>query len=75
MKEDVFTTLVRIKGSNKYNVVPVKSSKPVPISRWIQCSRVLSRIYVGVPVEIGDVICKNILNMGVDIVATRNIYD
>ncbi len=74
MKEDVFTTVVRIKGSIKYSVVPVKSSKPIPISKWIECSRVLSRIYVGAPIEIGDIICKNILNTGVDIVATRNIF-
>lgn len=72
-RQSVFTSVVRIKGSNKYNVVSVKSSKPVDKSLWIEMSKVLSRIYVGVPVKIGDVICKNILNTGVDIICTANI--
>lgn len=73
MEEEILTTLVRIKGSDKYNVVSVKSTKPMDKSLWIECSKVLSRIYVGIPIEIGDLVCKNILNTGVDIVATRNI--
>ncbi|WP_242850181.1 DUF1667 domain-containing protein [Clostridium polynesiense] len=73
MEEEVLTTLVRVKGSSKYNVVSVKSSKPIDKNLWVECSKVLSRIYVGIPIEIGDIICKNILNTGVDIVATRNI--
>jgi CxxC motif-containing protein len=71
-KEGILTTLVRIKGA-KYNVVPVKSTKPIDKSLWIDCSKALSRIYVGAPIKIGDMVCKNILNTGVDIVCTKNI--
>ena len=71
-KKAILTTLVRIKSS-VYNVVPVKSSKPIDKNLWIECSKALSRIYVGAPVRIGDVVCKNILNTGVDIVITKNI--
>ncbi|MBU3114663.1 DUF1667 domain-containing protein [Clostridium lacusfryxellense] len=73
LDEDVFTTLVRIKGSDLCNVVPVKSSKPLSRKIWIECSKALSRIHVGAPTRIGDVVCKNILNTGVDIICTRNI--
>jgi len=73
VEEEALTTLVRIKGSDKYNVVSVKSTKPIDKGLWVECSKVLSRIYVGIPIEIGDIICKNILNTGVDIVATRNV--
>ncbi|WP_055665391.1 DUF1667 domain-containing protein [Desnuesiella massiliensis] len=69
----IFTTLVRIKGSERYNVVPVKSSAPIDKKLWIECSKALSRIYVGAPTKIGDVICKNILNTGVDIICARNV--
>ncbi len=72
IKSDILTTLVRIKGS-KYNVVPVKSSEPIDKKLWIECSKALSRIYVGAPINIGDIVCKNILNTGVDIVCTKNI--
>ena len=71
--EDILTTLVRIKGSDIFNVVPVKSSKPINKNLWIECSKALSRIHVGPPLKIGDVVCKNILNTGVDIICTKNI--
>jgi CxxC motif-containing protein len=67
----IFTTLVRIKGA-KYNVIPVKSTEPIDKSLWIECSKALSRIYVGAPIEIGDIVCKNILNTGVNIVCTKS---
>lgn len=68
----ILTTLVRIKGS-AHNVVPVKSTKPIDKKLWIECSKALSRIYVGAPIKIGDMVCKNILNTGVDIVCTKNV--
>lgn len=72
--KDVFTTIVRIKGLTDLRVVPVKSSRPIDKSLWIECSKALSRVYVGIPIRIGDIICKNILNTGVDIVCARNVY-
>ncbi|SHE75136.1 DUF1667 domain-containing protein [Clostridium fallax] len=74
MKEkDIFTSLVRIKGSKRYNVVPVRSSKIVDKKLWIEISKVLSRIYIGLPIKRGDVICKNILNTGIDIICTKTL--
>lgn len=70
--KDIFTTLVRIKGS-KYNVVPVKSSKVLDKKLWVECSKALSRLYVGAPIKVGDIVCKNILNTGADIICTKNI--
>lgn len=72
MKE-VFTSLVRIKGNNKYRVVPIKSNKEVDKELFVEFSKVLGRIYVGSPLQIGDIICSNILNTGVDIICTRKI--
>jgi CxxC motif-containing protein len=68
----ILCTLVRIKGAN-CNVVSVKSSRPIEKKLWVDCSRALSRIYVGAPIKIGDVVCKNILNTGVDIICTKNV--
>lgn len=70
--KDIFTTVVRVKGG-KTNVIPVKSTAPIDKKLWIECSKALSRLYVGPPVKIGDILCKNILNTGVDIVSTKNI--
>ncbi|MFL0197943.1 DUF1667 domain-containing protein [Clostridium sp. WILCCON 0269] len=71
-KYDIFTTVVRIKGAN-CNVVPVKSSKPLDKSLWVECSKVLSRIHVGAPIKTGDIVCKNVLNTKVDIICTKSI--
>ena len=72
MKE-VFTSLVRVKGSNEHKGVSVKSNREVDRELFIEISKVLSRIYVSTPINIGDLICKNVLNTGVDIICTRTI--
>ena len=75
MKEkDVFTSVVRIKGSSEYKVIPVKSSEEVDKKLWVELSKVLSRIYPSVPIEVGNIICKNILNTGIDIICTRDVH-
>lgn len=71
--KDVFTSVVRIKGNENYKVVSVKSNKSIEKSLWREFSKVLSRIYASTPINIGDIICKNIMNTGVDIVCTKKI--
>ena len=46
IEKDVFTSLVRVKGSNNYKVVSVKSNKIIEKHLWRELSKVLSRIYV-----------------------------
>lgn len=72
-KKDIFTSVVRVKGSDRFKVIPIKSSDVVDKELWIEMSKVVSRLYVSVPIEMGNVICKNILNSGVDIICTRDI--
>ena len=71
--KEIFTSVVRVKGSERYKVIPVKSSSEVEKSKWIQLSKVISRLYVSVPSKKGSIICKNILNTGLDIICTRDI--
>lgn len=73
MSKGIFTTVVRVKGNNKYKVVPVKSSSEVDKELWIELSKVVSRIYVSIPIKRNSIICKNILNTGIDILCTRDI--
>ncbi|WP_297638156.1 DUF1667 domain-containing protein [uncultured Clostridium sp.] len=73
MRKEVFTSIVRVKGNSKYKVVSVKSTEPIDISLWKELSKVISRLYASIPIDIGDTICKNILNTGIDIVCTKRI--
>ena len=68
-----FIKSVRIKGSSDSNVVSVKSNTEVESKLFIEFSKVLSRIYVSTPIKSGDIVCKNILNTGVDIICTKNV--
>lgn len=72
-EKDIFTSLVRVKGNPDYKVVSVKSTKPIEKELWKELSKVLSRIYISTPINIGDIICKNIINSGIDIVCTKKI--
>lgn len=71
--EEIFTSLVRVKGDSKHKVISVKSSKKVDRKLFIEFSKVLSRIYVSTPIDVNDIVCRNILNTGVDILCTRRI--
>ena len=71
--KDIFTSLVRLKSDPNYKVVSVKSNRPIEKYLWTEFSKVLSRIYVSTPINIGDIICKNIMNTGIDIICTRRI--
>lgn len=72
-RKDIFTSLVRVKGNPDHKVISVKSTEPIEKDLWKELSKVLSRIYISTPIDIGDIICKNIINSGIDIVSTRKI--
>ena len=69
--ERMLTSTVKVTGS-RLPVVPVKSAKPVPKELLLDCMQEINRVIVQTPVHIGDVVLSNILNTGVDIVATNN---
>ena len=54
-------------------VVPVRSEEPIPKQLMKECVKELSTIKVNAPVACGDPICKNILNTGVTIIASRDM--
>ncbi|MCR4943629.1 MAG: DUF1667 domain-containing protein [Clostridium sp.] len=71
--EEIFTSLVRVKGDPKHRVISVKSSEKVDRKLFVEFSKVLGRIYVSTPINVNDIICRNILNTGIDILCTRTV--
>ena len=69
--ERSLATTVKVKGGEK-NVVPCKSSSPLPKERIFECMKVINGAQAAAPIKIGDVLIENILGLGVDIVATNN---
>lgn len=70
--ERMLTSTVKVEGG-RLPVVPVKSSVPVPKELLFDCMTEINKVTVKAPVKIGDVVLKNILNTGVDIVATNEV--
>lgn len=68
-KRLVFTT-IRV-NNGEVKMLSVKTEKPIPKRLIRDVMKELSTVVVDAPVEIGDVIVKNILNTGVDVIATR----
>lgn len=66
------TTTVRISGA-QLPLLPVISKTALPKDKVVDCARFLSNIRVQAPVKEGDVVCADILGLGVDIVAARDL--
>ncbi|MDR1629618.1 MAG: DUF1667 domain-containing protein [Oscillospiraceae bacterium] len=68
----MLTTTVKVRGG-VLPVLPVKSDKPVPKSRMFECMRVINAVVLDAPVHIGDVVIKDILGTGIDVIATNDM--
>jgi CxxC motif-containing protein len=68
----ILTTTIstRIQG---VPLLPVKSNKEIPKERLIEAVRTISKHSVTEPVQMGQTVIKDILGLGVDIIASRTI--
>ena len=70
----VITSTVRLNGSY-LNMLPVKTDGSIPKDMVFDIMKVLAEITVTTPVNVGDVIVKNVLDTGVDIVSTKTMMN
>ena len=68
----MLTTTVRIKGG-LLPLLPVVSAEVLPKGKVADCVVYLRDVIVEAPVKAGDVIVPDILGLGVDIVASRDM--
>ncbi|MHA1238458.1 MAG: DUF1667 domain-containing protein [Candidatus Odinarchaeia archaeon] len=68
----VLTTSVKVKGGN-FPLVSVKTDKPVPKEKVWEIIEVIKRIELNAPVKVGQTVYTNILNMGINLIATRDV--
>ena len=68
----VITSTVRLEGSY-LNMLPVKTNGSVPKEKMFEVMEVLANIKITAPVSVGDIIVKNVLNTGVDIVSCKTM--
>lgn len=70
--ERTLTTTLRVK-KGELRLVSVRTSKAVPKKLLFEAMDIISEKEVDAPVKIGDVLIKNILNTGADVIATKHI--
>jgi CxxC motif-containing protein len=78
VKEELFdpkrtlTTTMMIKDG-ELPLVSVKTHKPIPKDKMFKVMDCISQIEVDAPIEIGDVLVKNVLDLDADMVATKKV--
>ena len=68
----IIPTTVKIKGAYVRRL-PVKTNKAVPKEKIFDCMKEINKVEVSAPVKMGDVIIKDLLGLGVDVVATKEM--
>lgn len=68
----VITSTVKIKNAHLKRL-PVKTNGAIPKDLNFECMRLINSIEIVAPIKMGDVIIKNILDTGVDLVASRSM--
>lgn len=67
----ITTTVNVIDGDRK--LLPVKTEKAIPKDMNFKFMEILNSLLIKAPIKVGDIIVKNILDTGVDVIACRNI--
>jgi CxxC motif-containing protein len=68
----IVTTTVFVEGGQA-PTVSVKTEKDIPKDKIFNCIAALKGVVVSAPINIGDVIVSNVLDTGVDIIATKKV--
>ena len=68
----ILTTTVKV-ADKENELLPVRSSVPVPQGKLFECMEIIKKTSAKLPVKRYDVIVKDICGTGVDIVATKDI--
>jgi CxxC motif-containing protein len=68
----ILTTTVRIEGS-RWTVIPVRTDKAVPKRLFPRIMRQLRSVELQAPVNMLDVVAKDIVSTGANVVATRTM--
>lgn len=66
------TGSVPVEGGDRSRV-SVKTVEPIPKERIFDCLREMKKVHAVAPIKIGDVVCANVCNTDVDVVATCNV--
>lgn len=68
----IITSTVKVNGGDTA-VVPVKTQNAIPKGLTMKCMKEINKVIVNTPIKIGDIIIENVLETGVNVIATKNV--
>lgn len=68
----IVTSTSKVRGGDR-PVVSVKTANEIPKRLIFDVMKEINKVTVKAPVSIGDIVIKNVLDTGADIVATSNV--
>lgn len=68
----ILTTTLQVKNGI-LPLIPVRTNKPLPKDRLFDCMQYLSKVKVTAPIKMGDTLVNNILDLDVNIIASRDL--
>ena len=67
----ILTSVVKARGLS-LKMLPVKTDSPIPKGLILPAMEEIKKIRVNKAFRVGDIVVKNLLNLGVNLVATRD---
>ena len=66
------TTTVAVSGSDEV-LLPVRTAEAIPLELHAQAMDLIRSLVVEAPIRMGDVVLPNLLNTGIDLIASMDI--
>jgi CxxC motif-containing protein len=68
----ILTTTLQVKNGI-LPLIPVRSDSPLPKDKLFDCMDHLCKVQIPAPIKMGDILVKDILNLGSNIIASRDL--
>ena len=68
----VLTTTVAVSGGDEA-LLPVRTAEAIPLALHAQAMDLIRGVVVEAPIRMGDIVLPNLLNTGIDLIASMNI--
>ena len=68
----VLTTTVAVSGGDEA-LLPVRTAEAIPLALHAQAMNLLRGAVVDAPIRMGDIVLPNLLNTGIDLIASMDI--
>jgi len=68
----ILTTTMKVKNG-VLPLIPVRSNLAIPKNKLIDCMNIIANKVAEAPIKMGNVLIPNILNLNIDIIASRDL--